>query len=115
MLNKITLSIIISFFIIFHNFSSLNAEINIFKNIEVKSDFPNGINFIVETENNINIKSIFGIYTYVPILVKNIYHLELLLIIILRLQIYQIKYIELNKKFLYIQMLGLNGKISQII
>ena len=54
MLNKITLSIIISFFIIFHNFSSLNAEMNMFKNIEVKSDFPNGINFIVETENNIN-------------------------------------------------------------
>ena len=63
MLNKITLSIIISFFIIFHNFSSLNAEINIFKNIEVKSDFPNGINFIVETENNINIKSIAVRYT----------------------------------------------------
>ena len=36
MLNKITLSIIISFFIIFHNFSSLNAEMNMFKNIEVK-------------------------------------------------------------------------------
>lgn len=63
MLNKITLSIIISFFIIFHNFSSLNAEMNIFKNIEVKSDFPNGINFIVETEDNINIKSIAVRYT----------------------------------------------------
>ena len=63
MLNKIILSIIISFVIISHNFNIVNADINIITNLEVESDFPNGIKYRLESNNNLNIKSIAVRYT----------------------------------------------------
>ena len=60
MINKISLSLIISIFIILYNFNTINADsdIKILKNVEVESDFPKGINFRIETYDNLKIKSI---------------------------------------------------------
>jgi len=63
MLNKIVLSVIICLFIISYDFKIVNADINILTNIEVESDFPDGIKYKVQTVNNLNIKSIAVRYT----------------------------------------------------
>ena len=63
MLNKIVLSVIICLFIISYDFKIVNADINILTNIEVESDFPDGIKYKVQTVNDLSIKSIAVRYT----------------------------------------------------